>query len=112
MKIKAMLNAIPQAFGSVKAGKVHLGTSNQLAAVTFAKFTNPKGIATDIPKNRAQQDRQHTNQPLALQIDRENDGRDQSEESHQPVFPSHLGSSIHRHPTGIIQGRACQMQYR
>ena len=49
-----------------------------------------------IADDRAQQDRQHADQPFALQVDREGDRDDQGDEGDRPVGAGHA------------QRRACQ----
>ena len=89
MAISAMLKTTPSARGSVKAGSVMFGTANQGAACDRCEIDQSERDRYQIADDGAQQDGQHAEQPLTLQIDREDHREEQGDERHQPVGRSH-----------------------
>jgi hypothetical protein len=68
----------------LKDGRVKCGTTNQSAAATPAKLTDPASTR-DVSGNGSQQDRQHPDKTSVLKIDREQDRSQQGDKGHQEV---------------------------
>ena len=80
-------------FAVGEGGEGELGQFKPGGVGDVVKVNQPKGDGDEVAENRAEQNRQHPDQSLALQIDREQDGRDHGDESHCPGGCRHFGGS-------------------